>query len=502
MTRKSNGPKGKVTTLRSAEIELWCDSFHEGVWATDLIAKALGGEVRTDFLLGFIPVTTVVTDEIQLQLTVFGGYRNWTNVPASVSDLLSWGKPDLIAYDRRKDRILFAVEETAAVPTGNQALQRCERMYGAARQRVPFWYLLSEFGVHLDGGIRRASIWPTLMAIKLTSLYGIPSVVLRYSVAAAPEDYSAGTGMQSLFAVLGISLVNHAKNRDEFSGLSGPLAEQYRDMFAFVRDQAASQVNFIPDTGFESDELASEYLANRATDSSSPRAADFMRWPTVAGLPDLVRREQTESALIKDDPLLRSIERLRSTGRAYTLSSNAGSRPQAEAKLREWIERQSELFDNGIDVLDAPARFSMSVEDFPRSSSGNRHVTTAKNVFYLIDRWGDLRNLLEHAYPRLQGNLSMWDDEQLCLLYVSNSVLPGRIFGDPFTGQIAAFATVFGKLEDSSRMFVAYFPHQAHGQITSPREHDNKGMTIMADLTDLLVFHAGVGLDLQTGRWI
>ena len=502
-TRQSDGLNGRATAAsHSADIELWCDSFHEGMWASDLIAEALGGEVQTAFLLGFIPVTTVITDEIELQITVFGGYTNWTDVPAAISELLAWGKPDLIAYDRGMDRILFAVEETAAVPTGNQALQRCERMFGAARQGVPFWYLLSEFGVHLDGRTRRASIWPTLMAIKLTHRYGIPSVVLRYSVAASPEDYSAGTGMQSLFTMLAKSLRNYANQRDEFSGLSAPLAEQYKGMFAFVRDQAASQVNFIPDTGFESDERASAYLANRATDSSSPRATDFLRWPAVAGLPDLVRRHQTESDLIKDDLLLRNVERLRSTGRAYTLSSKAGSRPQAEAKLCDWIKRQNDLFENGLGMLDAPAHFSMRVEDFPPSSSSNRHVTTAKNVFYLIDRWGDLRNLLEHAYPRLQGGLSTWDDEQLCLLYVSNSVLPGRIFGDPFTGQIAAFATVFDKLEDRPRMVIAYFPHQAHGQITNPMLHDNKGTRIMAELTDLLIFHAGVGLDLRKGRWI
>ncbi len=32
-------------------------------------------------------------------------------------------------YYPEKDKICFAVEETAAVPTGNQALQRCERLY-------------------------------------------------------------------------------------------------------------------------------------------------------------------------------------------------------------------------------------------------------------------------------------------------------------------------------------------------------------------------------------
>ena len=144
----------------------------------------------------------------------------------------------------------------------------------------------------------------------------------------------------------------------------------------------------------------------------------------------------------------------------------------------------------------------MTLDSFPQSRSGRRHVTTAKNVFYLIDRWAYLRQLLENCYERLQGSLGAWDEQRPCLLYVSNSISPGRIFGDPFTGQIAAFATVFDKLEDESRMFVGYFPHQTHGQVPDPMRLSNKGLKIMAALTDLLIFHGGVGVDLSKRMWI
>ena len=63
-----------------------------------------------------------------------------------------------MAYDANSREILFAVEETAATPTGNQAMQRCERQYGSARFRIPYWYLISEYGLHRDGGVRRDSI--------------------------------------------------------------------------------------------------------------------------------------------------------------------------------------------------------------------------------------------------------------------------------------------------------------------------------------------------------
>jgi len=108
---------------------------------------------------GFIPVFRFkLNDELELEVKVFGSYKNWDPLPKQIAELIDWGKPDLITFDPEKDSILLAVEETAAVPTGNQALQRCERMYGSLRKQIPFWYLLGEFGTHVDGGTRRDSI--------------------------------------------------------------------------------------------------------------------------------------------------------------------------------------------------------------------------------------------------------------------------------------------------------------------------------------------------------
>ncbi len=83
-------------------------------------------------------------------------------------------------------------------------------------------------------------------------------------------------------------------------------------------------------------------------------------------------------------------------------------------------------------------------------------------------------------------------------MYVSNSIKPGRLFGDPFTGQLAAYSTAFGKFDNNKRMVVAYFPHQAHTQaIHGSSVASNKGMTLMSELTDYIIFHSGVAVSLQ-----
>ena len=76
---------------------------------------------------------------------------------------------------------------------------------------------------------------------------------------------------------------------------------------------------------------------------------------------------------------------------------------------------------------------------------------------------------------------------------------PGRLFGDPFTGQLSAFSTAFGKFDKSRRMVIAYFPHQVHTQAITPKGAAvNKGMTLMTELTDYIIFNSGIAVNLST----
>jgi hypothetical protein len=220
-------------------LEVWSDSFKEGEWFLENLSTQFHLE-RVDRAnrYNFQPVYTFYKDKIPLFVaTVFGDYRGWDPVPVVIKKILDYGKPDVILYDRAKDRVFFAVEETAAVPTGNQSLQRLERVCFSAEQRIPFIYLISEYGLHKDGGVRRTSIWPSYLALKLSSQYRVPSLTLLYSDAEHPEDYSIGTGVGDLSAIsylfiqewLGFDV--KAKKKDIFSKV-------IRQMVEFISDQA------------------------------------------------------------------------------------------------------------------------------------------------------------------------------------------------------------------------------------------------------------------------
>ena len=165
-------------------IEIWADSFHEGVWCCENISSYLnskGYTIKREYLRGFIPHYVVSkNDTTFLDLVVYGSYKSWTPMPAQIKELIEWGKPDFIAFDSSQNKILFAVEETAATPTGNQAMQRCERQYGSAHLKVPYWYFVSEYGEHVDGGVRRDNIWPSIAAIKLSIIQKQNTLVFMY----------------------------------------------------------------------------------------------------------------------------------------------------------------------------------------------------------------------------------------------------------------------------------------------------------------------------------
>ena len=113
------------------ELEIWSDSFHEGRW----LLTEIGSRIHTfemHFERGFLPVASLDFGSGRLTVRVFGDYDAWTPVPPAVKSALQFGKPDFVIYSREDDRVLFLGEETAAVPTGNQSTQRCERMVGGA----------------------------------------------------------------------------------------------------------------------------------------------------------------------------------------------------------------------------------------------------------------------------------------------------------------------------------------------------------------------------------
>lgn len=488
------------------KIEIWADSFHEGNWCCDFIstiAKAHGFTISKNYYRGFQPQYFFSNDKLNYELTVFGSYRSWSPIPSKIKELIKWGKPDFIAYDPDTEKILFAVEETAATPTGNQAMQRCERQYGSARFKIPYWYLISEYGFHRDGGVRRDSIWPTIAAIKLSILKRTPCIVLHYSDIDTPEDYRSGKGVDLLFRTLHTILVNHISEIDSLSGLQPLLETQYSEMLSFVQSQWENIIDFLPSEQLIKNQKTAGVLAEIATNNTiNESLVDcLLKWPVIDDVPGNVRLGWRKKPLLKYDPLCAKMEQDIEDGKAYCLSNNAGSgKPPTAQKIDEWIKQQKELFDK-TSKLSPVASFNLKLSDFPDTGKGNGrcHLTTAKNIVYLYDSWNTFVDSVVFAYPRLKNHLKKLDNDKSVFVYVSNSISPGRLFGDPFTGQLAAYSIAFGKFDEPSRMVVAYFPHQVHTQVPqNETERNNKGLTLMTELTDYIIFHAGVAVKLSS----
>jgi hypothetical protein len=81
---------------------------------------------------------------------------------------------------------------------------------------------------------------------------------------------------------------------------------------------------------------------------------------------------------------------------------------------------------------------------------------------------------------------------------VTNSVESGgRAFsGDPFTGQVTAYIKIFATdvYNRKTHNSVLYYPHQLYSQIfeADGRTRDNKGIKMLHQLADALVFAGGV----------
>ena len=492
-------------------VEIWADSFHEGVWCCDNICSYLrprGYICTLSFANGFIPMYQVFESGNQIaEFYVYGSYKTWIPMPQTIKDLIEWGKPDFIAYDPTNDEIWFAVEETAAVPTGNQAMQRCERQYGSARAQIPYWYFVSEFGEHVDGGVRRDNIWPTIAAMKLTLTKKIPSIVLHYSDIDSVEDYNSGKGLALLFDTLSRIVDNKIHSKSKFDGIKDLIAQQYSLMIEFLLSQWDNVIEFLPTEQLLRDPNTPTALAEAAlnlpSSANNSIKEKLLVWPLTSGVPVDILQAQYGKDLIKYDALSEKLEADVTGHKCYILSNNASSgKPPKYEKIKEWVGQQPRSSSRSK-MVTPPAPFVMKPTYFPVTDTGNRHITTAKNIVYLYDHWADLRKSIESAYPRLIGKFSgKIDDDAPVFLYLSNSVKPGRLFGDPFTGQLSAFSTAFGKFDKTQRKVIMYFPHQVYTQAFTNNWtiEKNKGTTLFSELTDYIIFNAGVAVSLSKGE--
>jgi hypothetical protein len=215
-------------------LEIWSDSFKEGEWFLENLAIVYPGTYQRVYRHNFQPVYTFYEDSRpRFEAIVYGDYRGWEPLPELVKEVISYGKPDIILFDRDNNKILIGIEETAAVPTGNQSLQRLERVLFSAQKKIPFIYLVSEFGLHKDGGLRRSSIWPSYLALKLSTQFQVPSLTLLYSDREHPEDYDYGSGVRDLANISCIYILEWLGNEVR-SQKEEALARIFKEMGEFI----------------------------------------------------------------------------------------------------------------------------------------------------------------------------------------------------------------------------------------------------------------------------
>ena len=482
------------------KIEIWADSFHEGEWCCDhleMVAKASGYLCDKTYKRGFIPQYCFEKTGQTIVLKVYGSYSAWSGLPEKIRELLDWGKPDFIAYDPEGDKILFAVEETSATMTGNQPVQRCERQYGSALYKIPYWYLVSEFGRHLDGGIRRDSIWPSISALKLSIHFQTPSIVLHYSGENAPEDYESGRGLSLLFDALFQWIEVFAVNKDP-EILMDIMSRQYEEMLDFINSQWRNMIDFIPNQDLLQDKRTARRLAYCGVgrkEEIKGKLDGFLQWPLTTEVEEDKKIHWKRSDLLTFDPLSELLETDIELKNCYILSGNASSgRPPTQKQVIDFLKKQKEAFEKG-GKMNPPAFYNLKLSSFSKTSSGNYNLTTSKNILYLYDNSRTLKNTIVKAYGRLQNRLNAFDKEVPAIVYISNSLAPRRIFGDPFVGQLAAYAIIFGKFDQRKRLVVAYYPHQSY---TYYKEAKGKGKKIVRELADYIIFAGGVAICTAT----
>ena len=236
---------------------VWADSFKEGEWVIKfLLDNKYFTLKKEEFRYNFQPVYYLRTkDNKIIRFVIYGGYSAWKNKPKPVEDFLEISRPDVIIFNAKTDKIILAIEETAAVPTGNQSLQRLERVWWAAELKIPFVYLITEYGIHKDGGIRKNSIWAAYFGIKLSSQYKTPSLTLLFGNSEHPEDYQYGKGITYLAQLTNLYILKEL-NINVNKELETLMNNIIKDMADFILSQKIRICknlpgsNIISDTGF------------------------------------------------------------------------------------------------------------------------------------------------------------------------------------------------------------------------------------------------------------
>lgn len=244
---------------------VWADSFKEGEWIINLILSNDRFKLMNmEYKFNFQPIFYVKYNEKVIRFTIYGGYSAWDNKPPIIEKFLSLSRPDVMIYNIKKDKLVFSIEETAAVPTGNQSLQRLERVWWAAELKIPFVYLITEYGMHKDGNLRKNSIWPAYLGLKLSCQYKTPSLTLLFGDKTHPEDYDYGFGVNYLCKLVELYILKELDVKVD-SELKEVLSKIILEMNKFILSHKDNISNYLPGSDILDDNEFIQYVVENVT---------------------------------------------------------------------------------------------------------------------------------------------------------------------------------------------------------------------------------------------
>ena len=485
---------GNESNSQIRELEVWADSFKEGEFILSQINQAFSGNgIKYEY--GFVPVLTIDVNSTKIKFVVYGYYTSWKNIPEKISELLLFGKSDAIIYDPKDDKIIFVYEETAATPTGNQALQRLERTWYSAYQRVPFVYLVGKHGLHKDGGIRTNSIWPSYLCLKLSTQYKIPSLALLYGSKTEPENYDIGNSIEYLRSIIEWYIREHLELKPKQETLQKLLESIYKEMCIFIKQQHKEISEDLAGKTLLEDNRLSKYIVNRAlqTDNDEQFSNEF-KWHLTS------KQQSTNKQSF--DKFIKEIDKLIENRKAWWPMKGTTNRTEPYKKIKLWIDEQTSHKNKTELKTKTKKSTSIKLDQFP-DQNGKKLITTTTSILTLIDSTCDFLDCIEKSFgvDSRKAVDTIIDTKIPTALYVTSSIISsGRAFkGDPFTGQSTAYSRIFsiGLNNEKERNMVAYYPNQLYSQFFSKKleKLENKGTRCMQANFHVIIARDGIIID-------
>jgi hypothetical protein len=481
--------------------EIWSDTFHEGEWLARLISESPAIQKHEVYYrFKFQPVYTYHFLRLKenVKITIFGDYNSWNTRPNVIDDIIKFGKPDAVILDM-KQKPLLCVEETSAVPTGNQALQRLERCWTMAKLGIPFIYLLPEFGRHTtDKRPRTVSLWIPYVQLKLSWAYRVPSLTLFYGSKEKPEDLSIGQGIKKLSKYLELIILS-SLGCDVLNDLQSYYKEVYLKMCEVVSSNYNKFVKTLPGLECFSQEEFINDLTQHITDKKVQLIEKWnakFNWPSTEECKNIIKKKLPTHNLFKFDPFLKELENLVSLGKAWSPVQGGTRRKEKEKDIENWIREQFDYNKKINECFNIQFSPSLKLDIFPKSSKEERTITTSVKQVYLIDKIDDFLIAYEKAFKKKfpKKLITLNSSLPICLFKIDTVTSNLRL--DPFTGQVVGYAITFCRdlNGDKARNFVIYYPHQLYSQFfsTNCKPKMNKLIESFNSFADLVITHKGI----------